>query len=634
MTTEAPAIRIMRSFIEDASEGSPELRRLLEISLLRVAINAARRPTESFTDNRPAFAQDHIVDWLKAALVNDAPWLLKLDADGRPKKLMKFGSLADMMREADRDMLRWSTQVTRGDLPANSEVIVASLEGGYTIVRMLTPEALDAESAEMQHCVGQGAYDRCLHDGKTLLLSLRDKAGKAHATIEVCAGLVEQVEGKQNKPPKLKYIKLIADYFRQTDFNWTLFGNGSEGFVIDIHGEIHSCDDLPDELHAQGALVLRSGAKMPMVATATTDITVYCRSGARAPVRLEAGRDIALVGPGFTTCPELVLQGGLALDHTDINTLAAGLSVGSLDVRNTPLTSIPDDFRCKGSLALKYTKMTALPASLWKIERDKVCSYGTVDLLGSPVSDLGGLCHVNGSLALTSTSMTKIPSDFSVSGTLDVGHLGRIVIGERVNATQLNAAMTSIVFLGDVLNLGEIHLTGCGVSFPPVVKSSHSVTLIRCTIDKMPKRMECLGKFDLSRSRSDGFPAFIRAKQLWIADMRNTKWTDFMTVLEGDIEAEEIVLRDGHLSIGDRVKAAKVSIFPDSSRYAQMSVTDARTYLRQHSDGQLDAVDRVVDLDQFAKKDGVEFKYYTDFLPGGIEHANKKGFIFGFGDSR
>lgn len=628
MTEEAPAIRIMRMFIEGASEGNPDLRRLLELSVLRVARKVSRRPSEGFTHSRPVFGLDHIVDWLKAALVNDAPWLRNVDDKGRPKKLMKFGTLDAMLREADKDMRRRVGNALRSELPDGAEEIVATIEGGYSIVRMLTAESLDAETSEMQHCIGQGAYDDRVEDGKTLLLSLRDGNGKAHATIEVVDGLVDQVQGKQNKPPKAKYIPPLISYFRQTDYDWSLFGDGTEGFVVDIDGAIHFNDNLPDELHAHGALVLRKVAQMPSLATATTDITVHCLSGEQPPSRLEAGRDIALIGPGFTTCPELVLQGELSLDHTKITALPEGLSVSELDVRSTPLASLPEDFRCAGSLAFKFTAMTALPRTLWNVEGDKVSSNGSVDLLGSPVCDLGGLNNVNGSLRLAGTKMKVLPKDFRVTGDLDVGELKKIVIGERVSANRLSAAVTeSITFLGDVLEVGDINLVNCGVSFPSVVRSSKSVTLVRCTVDAMPERVECLERFDLAGSSSNGFPNIIHSKQLWIADMRSTKWADPMTVLEGDIKVEVIALRDSRISIGDRVEATSVAVFPSAQRYVEMPVDDARTYLGQH------AGERQNSLDLFAEGRGVNVEYDVfGYLPGAVENkVGKDGSLFGFG---
>lgn len=631
MTEEAPAIRIMRMFIEGASEGNPDLRRLLELSVLRVARKASRRPSEGFAYSRPVFGLDHIVDWLKAALVNDAPWLRNVDDKGRPKKLMKFGTLDAIVREADKDMRRRADNVLRSELPDGSEEIVATLEGGYSIVRMLTAEALDAETSEMRHCIGQGAYDDRVEDGKTLLLSLRDGSGKAHATIEVVDGLVEQVQGKQNKPPKDKYVPLLVSYFRQSDYDWSLFGDGTEGFVVDMDGAIHFNDNLPDELHAHGALVLRKVARMPSLATATTDITVHCLAGEQTPLRLEAGRDIALIGPGFTTCPELVLQGELSLDHTKIIALPQGISVSELDVRSTPLASLPEDFRCAGHLAFKFTDMTALPSTLWNVEGDKVSSNGSVDLLGSPVSDLGGLNSVNGSLRLAGTKMKALPKDFRVSGDLDVGELKNIVIGERLSAKRLSAARTDLItFVGGVLEVGDINLVNCGVSFPPVVRSRHSVTLVRCTVLAMPERVDCVERFDLAGSTSNGFPSAIRSKQLWIADMRSSGWAELMATLEGDIKVEVIALRDAPISISDRVEATSVAVFPSAQRYVEMSVSDGRTYLGQH------AGERTNSLDLFSKGRGVKVEYEVfGYLPGAIESkVGNEGSLFGFGVPR
>ncbi len=632
MTAEAPAIRVMRMFIESSSQGNPELRRLLEISLLRIVLKTTKQSSEGLSHNRPFFELDHVVDWLKAALVNDAPWLRNIDAQGRPKKLMKLGSLDAMKREADRAMLRWSQKVLRRDLPEHSEEIVATLEQGYTMVRLLSVEALDAETIEMQHCVGQGAYDEALMDGKTVLLSLRDEHGKAHATIEVRNRIVKQVQGKQNKPPKAKYVPLIAAYFRQTDYDWSLFGDGAEGFVIDIHGTIHSNDDLPDELHAHGALTLRSVAKMPSLVTAKTDIVVHCLAGERTPLRLEAGRDIALIGQGFTTCPELLLTGELALDYTRITALPEGLSVGSLDVRSTPLTSLPEDFLCKGDLAFKLTEMTALPSSLWKVASGKISSYGTVDLLESPISDLGGLNHVEGSLRLTGTKIDAIPPGFHVVGDLDVGELKRIVIGEGIHAKRVTAIATeSIFFLGDVLDVGDIQLCKCGVSFPKVVKSRQSVTLLRCVVAAMPERIECLGRLDLAGSLSKGFPEFIRAKKLLIADLKSVNQCSLMSALEGDIEAEVIALRDEPLLIGDNVKAKMIAVFfSDLRRHAEMSPSEAREYLGRRAGQKANA------LEVFVQERKVRLEY-DDFggLPGMLKgKASEACSLYSFGGSR
>ena len=82
------------------------------------------------------------------------------------------------------------------------------------------------ESYVMRHCVGQFAdrraltggygehYAQAVEQGRVRLLSLRDKRGQPHATIslEVFPGKrprVEQVKGKQNRPPVERYVEAI-----------------------------------------------------------------------------------------------------------------------------------------------------------------------------------------------------------------------------------------------------------------------------------------------------------------------------------------------------------------------------------------------------------------------------------------
>ncbi|MBY3432849.1 hypothetical protein HFN89_01495 [Rhizobium laguerreae] len=611
MTDFPSAVRIMRMHMEAAAEGNPALLRLLDLSVGRVTAKAAKRPPESFSNDRPFRELDHIVDWLKAALVNDAPWLRNIDAEGRPKKLLKFGTLDAIRREADKDMLRRSRKVLRDDLPTGSEEIVATLEGGYTVVRLLTVEALDAESAEMRHCVGDGAYDDTLTDGETILLSLRDPNGRAHVTIEIVDNLVGQVQGKQNKPPKAKYISLIASFLRQTAYDWQRFGDGTEGFVIDVNGVVYSCGDLPDELHAHGALVLRSRAKMPSLVRAEGDVTLYCY-GSEPPRRIVSGGDIHLGGPGFRTCPELELNGSLLIQHTLIERLPPGLAVNDLYVTCTPLRAVPDDLRCTGRLGLTVTEVRSLPIGLWNRDGGKVSSYGSVDLCSSPISNLGGLDTVRGSLCLNWTKMAGLPANFTVDADLSLKGLKDFKIGSGLSVDRLNAEDSDICFLGDTLAAGKIKIDGCGVKFPAEVLCSE-LLLSKTTIVKLPDNLDCTGRVYLHSCFSDGFPDRIRSKELWLYKTMTGEFATAMTELDGDIEVGTLAIGDGKLRLGDRLKAQLVAVFNRPTSFARMSVSVARDYLANHAPGA---------LERFATDRGVEFtclNHAAGALPGTAE---------------
>jgi hypothetical protein len=143
-----------------------DIKRLLGLSLGRVLSNT------EWTDQRAVLTRNlsHIIDWLHAAVVNNESWLERRDEFGRPKKLMKFGSLDQIIKEADKAMLKAAQKLQSIQLVEGDEELYQELADGYYLVRLKTAAALDRESAEMQHCVGLGAYDASLNDDNSLIL--------------------------------------------------------------------------------------------------------------------------------------------------------------------------------------------------------------------------------------------------------------------------------------------------------------------------------------------------------------------------------------------------------------------------------------------------------------------------------
>lgn len=137
---------------------SPALLELLKHSVVRVlskVVDLADPGTSMDVVFRREYQSIiHLRDWLKASLVNDAPWLRKLDGKGRPKKLMKCRDLDALVREADKDMRKQNAAIARKPLAKGEEVLEFECADGWSIVRLLTPAALDRESAIMQHCIG------------------------------------------------------------------------------------------------------------------------------------------------------------------------------------------------------------------------------------------------------------------------------------------------------------------------------------------------------------------------------------------------------------------------------------------------------------------------------------------------
>lgn len=196
---------------------------LVRHSVMRILANETRaqgkrRYGEGWWDPAPRGQEvTHIVDWLRADLAAAAPWLENTDEKGRPRKLTKCGTIADLLREADKAMDRRNGGRSKKSLGLEDEEVVADLGGGYSIVRLLTPEALDLESDRMHHCVGDGAYDKKLASGWWQYLSVRDCKNRPVATIELgqenngCWGIV-QIQGKRNGRPAREIMNVIHPY--------------------------------------------------------------------------------------------------------------------------------------------------------------------------------------------------------------------------------------------------------------------------------------------------------------------------------------------------------------------------------------------------------------------------------------
>ncbi len=109
--------------------------------------------------------------------------------------------------------------------------VVYDFRNGYTMVRVPS-EDLNEEGTQMGHCVG--GYCDWVQSGATEIYSLRDAQNKAHVTIELSGDTmsavmsrgqspgksVEQIKGKENKPPIGKYSDMIREFLAQTDWDY------------------------------------------------------------------------------------------------------------------------------------------------------------------------------------------------------------------------------------------------------------------------------------------------------------------------------------------------------------------------------------------------------------------------------
>ena len=101
--------------------------------------------------------------------------------------------------------------------------VVYKFDNGFTIVDVNTEHDLGIEGEKMGHCVGSPGMGYCddVASGKVIIYSLRDEKNDPHATIEVYGGAVDQIKGNGNSKPKDRYAKMILQWLRTTDLDYS-----------------------------------------------------------------------------------------------------------------------------------------------------------------------------------------------------------------------------------------------------------------------------------------------------------------------------------------------------------------------------------------------------------------------------
>lgn len=210
---------------------------------------------------------EHIRDWILGALVRGEAWLYKVDDQGRPRKLLKIGSVEQALKEADKAIelsrqkfakdskkdAAFAYELEHGDL-----AIVHEFEDEFKIVKLLSTVAAGREEYLMQHCIGNGSYDYIFEeDPKDSIYSLRDAKNNPHVTIHVQNDnlMVIQCVGKQNVSPAAKYLPKLFEFFDLYTLNLDTFYKSIGAFFQD--DALHFIQALPDDFTVKGSLDIR-----------------------------------------------------------------------------------------------------------------------------------------------------------------------------------------------------------------------------------------------------------------------------------------------------------------------------------------------------------------------------------------
>ena len=199
---------------------------------------------ESLPDNHfPRNGRKRFAKWLADAVYkNETDIAMNLDSVDDPNELRVYNNdvryiadyfngsqeIPDNVWQMDWQSVfalseEWHDQIGKGYKFTGDyqhKDVVYKFDNGFTIVDVGTEHDLDVEGNKMGHCVG--GYCDDVASGQVIIYSLRDPKNEPHATIEVSSGgAVDQIKGKGNSKPKDRYAKMILQWLRTTDLNYS-----------------------------------------------------------------------------------------------------------------------------------------------------------------------------------------------------------------------------------------------------------------------------------------------------------------------------------------------------------------------------------------------------------------------------
>ena len=504
---------------------------MLDICVGRILRKEGKREKDWTLQYKPE-SVDHIVEWLALACAENAHWLRNTSPDGKPKKLLKFATVQDVVKEADEFFRKRTANAPKQTGATDSEEPeVFAIGDGYRIVRMMSSTALDREGTLMQHCVGSGGYDEALRNDREMFFSLRDKRNNPHVTMQVRKSdkKVIQARGKQNAYPIPKYARMISDFAKLEGFDISGERVGIAEFRTP-EGEVLDPTNLPeDRIVIAGRrdgwrfLVLNDLGieRWPRVVEVVGDVHMdfYAGEGPREVVvrgRLKIGiieegsnlvslraetvdierREVEFFPPGTVITDSLLAKG------SSLSRLNEGMTFsGTVDLKDTKVEKLPSKLTC-GNLNIEWTEIKSLPKDL-VVKGDLLATKSALRLLPR------GL-HIPGKLDISHTGVRVLPQGL-LCGNLDISHTSiRKLPASTSIWSSLVADFSSLETLGAHDEFDTLSLRGTRLAELPavlVVRGALDISDLPAPVSLAG--VQVMGSIDADGSHITAFPSAI-----------------------------------------------------------------------------------------------------------------------------
>ena len=483
---------------------------------------------------------NHIKDWIKGAMYNEAEWISHADPKGRPHKLMAISTLDQATVCADRAMHTLSIKFRSVAEEEGDTNVVKELGDGYALVELLTPDALKRESGMMGHCIGDGGHDEHLEEGKRKFYSLRDSNNNAHVTFDIDEeeGKLVECKGKGNAPPIDKYMPFVKAYIVERGL--TVEETPDNIGLITIDGELHDITQLPDNLTLTGKqfinLMAASQTVFPETVKVEGDLDFAASEqdilAQTAPKNLEVTGSVTIANKRGV-CPyiadNLVVNEDFAFEgitdarlpseslhierrssfkDSDMAELPPKTYLGEFaDFSYSGLEHFPPSFIAKGGCDIEGNKMTVIT--------DGAQILGELDTGKDSAGDESQITRVGSKVTLQESSFARM--GLPISG---APHL--TIIGDVNHATLRDVALPD-----NLTVLGDLDLSGADkiTELPENLYVEGDLNLLTSPIREIPESLTCSGTIILP----DGIPcsSVEKARKLMATiDERYTPLTD------------------------------------------------------------------------------------------------------------
>ncbi|TLX16587.1 hypothetical protein [Rhizobium sp. MHM7A] len=301
-----------------------------------------------------------VSSWIADAVNNRDTWLQRRDRDGYPKLLRRAYTLDALVGLSEKTRYREDNRRARLRYDTDNFLTVAEYSHGMSLVRLLSPLAVDFEGGRIGHPVAGTAYARKLDQGHQYF-SLRNANNEPVAIMATHNGRFK-AWSREGKSVPQEHLIVLGPFVAACQFKTSISAEAF-GYIRDDKGKWHPFSDLPDGLVVPDNLFL--GGTGIEVLSGDMIIKGLLDAGNSNLRHLSDGLSVdgfmCISGTNVTRLPRrLVVRGNLLLSGLDIDELPDDINVtGVIYIRGTKIKTLPDTMRPSQLIDCEHGTITA-----------------------------------------------------------------------------------------------------------------------------------------------------------------------------------------------------------------------------------------------------------------------------------